>query len=81
MIAEPDHRRASAAYYRTFLLRELPAALRTQREPPDVPVRFIGGARDPVIRWSEGVERIPGAGHFLPEEKPDAVIGHVTSFL
>jgi hypothetical protein len=44
-------------------------------------VRVIGGDRDPICRWSTMDDQIRGAGHFLVDEKPDAVIGHAQSFL
>jgi pimeloyl-ACP methyl ester carboxylesterase len=81
VISQPERRRATVAYYRTFTTRELPAMLTHPPERPDVPIRLIGGDRDPVCRFSPSVEKVRGAGHFLPEDKPDAVIGHVKSFL
>ncbi|HEV3000986.1 MAG TPA: alpha/beta hydrolase [Solirubrobacteraceae bacterium] len=75
----PERRRATRGYYRSFLLRDLPRGLPGGR--PDVPIRHLGGASDPVVRWSSGVELIEGAGHFLPEDKPDAVIERALSFL
>ena len=77
----PDRRRASALVYRTFLLKELPGALRDRRDPPEVPVRVVGGDRDPVCRWSTMDDTVRGAGHFIPDQKPDVVIGHAMSFL
>lgn len=79
-LARPSHARAASRYYRTFLLRELPSALRERRSPPTVPVKVVGGSRDPVCRFSD-MEFVRGAGHFIVDQKPDAVIGHALSFL
>ena len=81
VLREPERRRATVGYYRTFLTRELPGLLAHPGARPDVPVRIVGGAKDPVCRFSPSVEKVRGAGHFLPEDKPDAVIGHVRSFI
>ena len=77
----PDGARASSQYYRSFMLRELVPALRSPGDPPEVPVKVVGGDRDPVCRFAGGIEKVRGANHFLVDTKPDAVIGHAMSFL
>jgi pimeloyl-ACP methyl ester carboxylesterase len=81
VLREPARRRATVGYYRTFLTKELPALLKSPGARPDVPVRMVGGAKDPVCRFSPSVEKVEGAGHFLPEDRPDAVIGHVKALM
>jgi len=80
-LRSPERARAAHLYYRTFLLHELPAALRERPEMPKVPIRVVGGERDPVCRWSRGLEKVPGVGHFLVDERPDVVVEHAKSFL
>ncbi len=75
----PEQRRATRGYYRSFVLRDAPRGIPGGK--PDVPMRYIGGAGDVVVRFSGGVELIDGAGHFLPEDKPEAVVEHAMSFL
>jgi pimeloyl-ACP methyl ester carboxylesterase len=77
----PERRRASASYYRTFLLRELPGAIRMAGRRPEVPLTFIGGAGDPIVRYSRGVDLVPGAGHFLPEDQPEETVSRALAFL
>ena len=74
----PERRKATLGYYRSFVLHDLRRGVPGGK--PNVPTRYLGGAGDPVVRYSGGVELIPGAGHFLPEDKPDAVIEHAMSF-
>jgi pimeloyl-ACP methyl ester carboxylesterase len=82
--------RVTIAMYRTFLLRELPAVARGRYSDArlTVPTRAILGDRDPLIRGADlggyeshatdmTVERVPDAGHFLPEERPDLVTARI----
>ena len=76
----PERRHASMSYYRSFALRELPGAIFAQAARPQVELRFFGGAGDPVVRYSKGVELIPGSGHFLPEDQPDEVVERALAY-
>ena len=86
---EPVCARASQDTYRTLVTRELPALARNREmRRATVPVRALVGQRDsavpPVLLSPEtaraddySVGVVPGAGHFLPEEAPDAVRARV----
>jgi pimeloyl-ACP methyl ester carboxylesterase len=86
VLQDPAHARASVRLYREFLLREGPAvALGRYRDAQlTVPTRLVVGDGDPVVSAAllEGwqahavdmtVEVLPGVGHFVPEEAPEAV--------
>lgn len=90
----PERARASSAVYRTFLLREarplLAGRYASARLRP--PLLMLTGAGDPVVgpRALEGLHRhadrvrtgvIAGAGHFPPEERPDAVLRELRAHL
>ena len=85
-LQDPAHARASARLYREFLLREAPAVAlgRYRGARLTVPTRLVVGDRDPVASpallegWQAcaddmSVEVLPGVGHFVPEEAPEAV--------
>lgn len=86
ILRDADHAAATTALYRTFLTRE--THQRSALGPLRVPARVLIGERDP-IRWAVDfgsrpgveVEVLPGAGHFLPEEAPDAVLASIRSSL
>jgi pimeloyl-ACP methyl ester carboxylesterase len=81
VLREPAAARASSRLYRAFLTRELPAAARGsfRGRRLDVPARLLLGNREPFRDFAAGFERrgeidvVEGAGHFLPEEAPQAV--------
>jgi len=91
---DPARAHAVVQLYRTFLLRELKplvdGAYRGRRL--EVPTRLLIGAEDLLFKGealdgyqadAPGMEivRIPGAGHWLPEEAPEAVLAEMEPFL
>ena len=88
VLRAPERARASSAIYRTFLLREAGAlaAGRYRGRRLAMPALMLTGDADPVVGAAllERLERyasarartevVARAGHFLPEERPDAVI-------
>ena len=90
VLREPARAQASSACYRTFLTREVPAALRDGRRPGEleVPSLLVMGESSPLRRVLDPqpspnlrVESISGAGHFLPEEAPLEVLDLTAPFL
>jgi pimeloyl-ACP methyl ester carboxylesterase len=91
---DPARARATVALYRAFLVRELRPLLRGayRGRRLSVPTLLLVGAEDrlfednPLGGFEEDandmrVERIPGAGHWLPEEAPEAVLERAQAFL
>jgi pimeloyl-ACP methyl ester carboxylesterase len=87
VLAERPRARASAQYYRTFLLRELLPTLagRYRSRRLRTPTLLLFGADDGVVRPHQVggfepyaddmcLELIPGVGHFTAEEAPELVV-------
>jgi pimeloyl-ACP methyl ester carboxylesterase len=92
-LAIPERAKASALYYRTFLLREMPALAfgRYRSQRLLMPTLVMFGADDGVVRpyYLRGfdshvddgqVEVLPGVGHFIAEENPEALVARVLDF-
>jgi pimeloyl-ACP methyl ester carboxylesterase len=91
----PERARASSAVYRTFLTREAVALARGRYRDRRlaVPALIATGAADPVVgpRLIAGLEGhaaagartevIAAAGHFVPEEQPDALLALLRAHL
>jgi pimeloyl-ACP methyl ester carboxylesterase len=93
VLTQPDATEASMRMYRHFLLHELAPALMGsfKEERLTVPTRAIVGEEDPVAGSADDgyrehaddmtLEKLPGVGHFLPEEVPDLLRERVLDFL
>ena len=80
MLSEPGRRHVSEQYYRRALFEDLPSSFRENRPRPPVPMTFVGGSTDPVVRYAKGIELVPGASHFLPDNDPDLVAERALAF-
>ena len=67
----------SGAFIRTIIRGGSPAR-RWSNEELDC---YADVLRQPAPTPRMTIEVIEGAGHFLPEEAPDAVLRHITGFL
>jgi pimeloyl-ACP methyl ester carboxylesterase len=86
-----DGARVTVAMYRRFLLRELPSLASWGSDDwLEVTTRLLVGEHDPIARGADfrgfeehavdmDVERVPGAGHFLPDEQPELVAARTGS--
>ena len=86
---DPVCARAATDTYRTFVLRELPRLSRApETRRSTVPTRALFGTGDVAIHPSLAdpatanaadytLERVEGCGHFLPDERPDALAAKV----
>jgi pimeloyl-ACP methyl ester carboxylesterase len=71
---------ASSKLYRDFLVQELRPGSYAGRRPA-MPAKLLIGSREPFRAFAEGfpgeIDVIEGAGHFLPEEAPQAVADRI----
>ena len=85
ILQDPARAGATVQLYRTFLLREAPTLHRYLDQRLVVPTRLLIGDRDPIggpallDGWQDHaddmtIDRVPGAGHFLPEETPIVLV-------
>jgi pimeloyl-ACP methyl ester carboxylesterase len=93
VLTQPSVLRATTLLYRDFLTRELPQLIggRFRGERIEVPVSFIVGEGD-FLYYDDMVEEqaphfddyrgeaLPGVGHFIPEEAPEALQERVLAF-
>jgi pimeloyl-ACP methyl ester carboxylesterase len=93
-MGSPAGAAATTSMYRSFLMKDLPRiALGRYRDAlVTVPTRLIVGERDPITRFNSlagfeahgprmRVERVPGAGHFLPQERPRLIAERIRGSL
>ena len=91
-LRRPSSVRATARFDRNIPLFELPRGLREYRRWRNtVPTLHINGAEDPLTPEhprgfepyadSMDLDVIPGCGHFIPEEAPEALVGRLLRFM
>lgn len=83
-VAQPGSAAMTRHLYATLLRRELPAAWATRRGTVEVPTTVVVGEHETIARpelfWDRTepgalrVATIPGARHWLAEERPDALV-------
>lgn len=91
---QPGHAVAGSRWYRTFQVREMARWMRGEFDDArvDVPVRWLHGTGDPVIRpdllrdyedrcGDFEVELVDGVGHWIVEQRPDLVLDRLRKFL
>ena len=93
VLREPDATEASIRMYRHFLLHDLARFLGGELHQARLGVEtlWLVGERDPVAGGADDgyrdftdrmtLERVPGARHFLPEERPELVSERLLEFL
>ena len=93
LLRRPGYTSATQQYYRSFLLREIVPLARGQFADRrlTVPTRLVVGSSDAIVRGMGESYRdhaddmeviwIDGAAHWLPDEKPDAVLEIALGFL
>jgi len=91
-LRRPGSARATRLRYRTFVTRELSMFVRRHHEMRlRTPTLHLNGAEDPLTEGTPGswrryaddmrYETVADCGHFLAEERPQAVLDRITEFL
>lgn len=91
---QPGHAEAGSRWYRSFQTGEMLSWLRGEYDDArvDVPVRWLIGTRDPVIRpettngYADRIsdfelELVDDAGHWIVAQRPELVLDRVRAFL
>jgi pimeloyl-ACP methyl ester carboxylesterase len=86
-VARPSAAAMTRHLYGQLVTKELPAALRARTATLTVPATIVIGEHETISRpelyWPRTrpgelrVEIVDGAGHWLAEERPDAVVAHL----
>lgn len=82
-LSDPARARAASALYRNFIQPEGMRFVRGKYRDQQLttPTRVLVGADDLVVKADfEGAIEIPGASHFLVDDRPDAVVEHALEF-
>ena len=81
VVRQPEVAHASSKLYRDFLLHDLLGSRALARRRFEMPARLVIGSREPFRAFAAGfrgeIDVIDGAGHFLPEEAPQAVADRI----
>jgi pimeloyl-ACP methyl ester carboxylesterase len=93
-LGQPGHAEAGSRWYRTFQRQEAPSWMRGEFDDArvDVPVRWLLGAGDPVLKpvlvrgladriADFELEVVDGVGHWVVEQEPDLVLERLRTFL
>ena len=80
-LQDPARARAGSALYRKFIQPEGLRAMRGKHRELSTPTRVLIGAEDKVVKavFEDAIE-IPGAAHFLVDDRPDVVADQVLEF-
>ncbi|GAB3926490.1 alpha/beta hydrolase [Kribbella albertanoniae] len=79
---DPARAVAGSALYRQFIQREGMRLMRGEYPAAQLttPTRVLIGAEDRVVRADANSHEIPGASHFIVDDRPDAVVEHAREF-
>jgi pimeloyl-ACP methyl ester carboxylesterase len=80
-LQDPARARAGSSLYRRFIQPTGLRAMRGKYGEPATPTRVLIGAEDHVVKADfDGAVEVPGAGHFLVDDRPVEVVRHALDF-